>query len=310
MRPILDRIRDGEILLADGAMGTMLMSRGLKPGECPEIFNLRHPKILEEIARLYLAAGADILQTNTFGGSPLKLACYQLEDKTEDINRNAVVVAKNVAQGRAYVSASCGPTGKILKPYGDTEPDAIYAGYVRQMNALWEAKPDIICIETMTDLNEATLAIRAAKATAPSIPVMATMTFEPTPKGFYTIMGVSIPMAVTGLEAAGADIIGSNCGNGVEQMVEIAKKMRERTRKPLVIRPNAGLPQMIENKLTYLETPAFMAEKLTKFIELGVAVIGGCCGTTPEHIRCFRTILNTFRPASIQAPTSPSITAL
>jgi 5-methyltetrahydrofolate--homocysteine methyltransferase len=288
MKKILERVKAGEILVADGAMGTMLFERGLKPGECPEAFNLTQPEVLREIAQLYLAAGAEILQTNTFGASPLKLASYHLADKTEEINREAILITRSVAAERAYVNVSCGPSGKLLKPYGDTEAATVYASFARQMKAIQDAQADIICVETMSDLAEASLAIKAAKAEAPSIPVMATMTFEATKKGFFTIMGVGIPQAVAGLEKAGADIVGSNCGNGVEQMLVIAQQMRQATRLPLAIRPNAGLPQMVNNQPVYMETPAFMAEKLKRLLDFGVSVIGGCCGTTPAHISALR----------------------
>lgn len=295
MENIVTRIGKGEILVSDGAMGTTLLEKGLKPGQCPESLNISRTGVLEDIARAYFEAGADIIQTNTFGASPLKLSLYSLDDKTQIINKKAVQAVKNAVGGKAYVCASCGPTGKLLKPFGDTEPEKIFNGYAIQIKALVEAGADIICVETMTDLAEATLAVKAAKTVSSSIPVMATMTFDHTPRGFYTIMGVSIEKAAKGLEEAGADIIGSNCGNGIENMTAIAKEFGKCSKLPLIIQSNAGLPQMKDGKMTYGETPEFMAGKVPDLIAAGVSIIGGCCGTTPEHITAFRKAVDSRR---------------
>jgi len=295
MKNLLKRLKNGEILVADGAMGTMLMDFGLRPGEPPELLNLTNTKALEEIASLYLDAGADIIQTNTFGASPIKLSFYSLEDKAEEINRNAVLVVRKVVKDRAYISASCGPSGKLLKPYGEVEPEEIYCSFERQIKSLISAGVDIICIETMTDLKEATLAIKAAKTISPSTPVIATMTFDPTPKGFYTVMGVNIEDAAQGLEEAGADIIGSNCGNGIENMIKISKEFKKFSSLPLIIRSNAGIPRMQGNEPIYPETPEFMAEKAKELVSIGISIIGGCCGTTPEHIKVLRKMVDSIR---------------
>ncbi len=287
MKPLLERIGEGEILVADGAMGTMLMERGLNPGKPPESFNLTKINVLEEIAKLYFEAGSEIIQTNTFGGSPLKLSMYSLEDETEQINRNAVSAVRKAVGDKAYVSGSCGPSGRLLKPYGDVEQEKMYGNFEKQMHALINAGVDIICVETMTDLVEATLAVRAAKTILSSIPVVATMTFDPTPKGFYTIMGISVEQAAKGLQDAGADIIGSNCGNGIENMIEIAREFKKYSALPIIIQSNAGIPEMGDTTV-YPETPEFMAEKSKKLVTTGVSIIGGCCGTTPEHIKKIR----------------------
>ncbi|MCD4847492.1 MAG: homocysteine S-methyltransferase family protein [Candidatus Aegiribacteria sp.] len=291
MKKILERLNNGEILVADGAMGTMLFEMGLKSGECPEGLNLSRIDILKDIARLYLDAGADIIQTNTFGGSPLKLASYSLEDEAPMINRNAVKAVKSVVEGRAYVSASCGPCGKILKPYGNTDPEDIYESFEIQMQAFAESGCDVICIETMMDLGEMLLALKAAKKKAPGIPVMATMTYDPTPKGFFTIMGDTIEKTSCELEEAGADVVGSNCGNGIENMIRIAREYRKHTTLPLIIQSNAGLPLIENGELIYPETPEFMAQKSKELVDAGVSIIGGCCGTTPEHIQAIRRAL-------------------
>jgi 5-methyltetrahydrofolate--homocysteine methyltransferase len=295
MEPLLDRLARGEVLVADGAMGTMLFERGLRPGQCPEAINLERPELLEEIAALYLDAGAEIIQTNTFGASPAKLAMYELEDKTGPINSRAVQAVRRAVGDRALVSGSCGPSGRLLKPYGDADPDDILTGFSRQARALIDAGVDLICVETMTDLTEATLAVRAAKDVSPDIPVMATMTFDPTPRGFYTIMGVSIEQAAAGLVDAGADVVGSNCGNGIENMVLIARQLRACTDHPLLIQSNAGLPKTRDDRLVYEDTPEFMAAKVKDLLAAGVSVIGGCCGTAPEHIRAIRVAVDAAR---------------
>jgi len=292
MRSILDHLKKGKILVSDGAMGTMLFERGLRSGDCPELLNLSKPKILEEIAQIYFEAGADIIQTNTFGGSPLKLSDYGLEDKCEEINFNAVESVRKVIGENAYLSGSCGPSGRLLKPYGDIEPELLLAGFERQMDALIKAGVDIICVETMTDLHEATLAVRAAKNINPDIPVMVSMTFDKIPKGYYTIMGVSIEDAVKGLEDAGADIIGSNCGNGIDNMIELAKQIKEFSDRPILIQSNAGLPENNNGEIVYPESPSYFEDKTLELIEAGVSIIGGCCGTTPEHIRVIRKIVD------------------
>ena len=296
MKNVLSRLKEGEILVADGAMGTLLFERGLRPGDCPESWNLEHPEALEEIAKLYLDAGAQIVQTNTFGGSPLKLASYGLDDRTEEINARAVEAVRRAVGDQALVSGSCGPTGRTLKPYGDTDPEEVAESYVRQTKALVSAGVDVLCIETMMDLSEARSAVEAARTAADDsgrgIPVLATMTFDPTPRGFYTIMGVDVPTAARELAEAGADIVGSNCGNGIEIMVEIAREFRRPTDLPLVVQSNAGLPQPAGDRVVYPETPEFMAEKTRELVAAGVSIVGGCCGTTPEHIRAIRRALD------------------
>jgi 5-methyltetrahydrofolate--homocysteine methyltransferase len=297
MEPLLQRLARGEILVGDGAWGTELMARGLEAGQCPESFNLGRPDVLAEIAVSYLDAGAQFVTTNTFGGSPLKLRSYGLEDRTEAINRRAVEVLREVAGDRAYVWGSVGPTGKMMKPYGNLEEDHVYESFERQIRALAEAGADVICVETMIDLREASLAVRAAKTAAPAIPVMATMTFDPTPRGFFTVMGTDIEGAVKGLELGGADVVGSNCGNGIETMVEIARELNRHAERPIAIQSNAGLPERREGEIVYPESPAFMAQRVPDLIGLGVAVLGGCCGTTPEHIDAIRRGADRLRKA-------------
>lgn len=291
MLSFLENIKSGKTVLSDGAMGSLLMERGLKQGACPEELNLTQPKILEEIAQLYLDAGSDIIQSNTFGASPMKLSEYNLDNKTEEINRAAVSIAKNVVGDQAYVYGSCGPSGKILKPYGDGDPDELQEGFERQIKAMASAHVDAIFIETMTDLKEAIIAVKAAKIVAPNIPVAACMTFEDTPRGFITIMGNRLNDVVAALDAAGADVIGSNCGNGIDKMIQIAVELKKSSSLPLLIQSNAGLPVNRGGEIVYPETPEYFAQKVNDLIEAGVAIIGGCCGTTPDTIRAMRKMM-------------------
>lgn len=295
MENILKRLQRGEVLVGDGALGTMLMQRGLKQGDPPEEINLTKPHILEEIAALYLEAGAEIITTNTFGASPLRLQQFALDEKVGEINRAAVEAVRRVVGNRAYVSASVGPSCKMIKPQGDTDPEEIFASFERQIRDLMRAGPDIICIETMIDVSEAAVAVRAARSAGASIPVIATMTFNRLPQGFFTITGSSVKTAAAALEEAGADIIGSNCGNGMEDMVQLAREFRECSSLPIIIQGNAGLPIAQGPDLVYPETPEFMAQKAAELLALGVQIIGGCCGTTPEHIRAIRKAVDSTK---------------
>jgi 5-methyltetrahydrofolate--homocysteine methyltransferase len=288
MKEFFERLAAGGVLVADGAMGTMLMEHGLDAGQPPESINLKRRDVLERIAKEYLDAGADIIQTNTFGASRVKLSQYGLDENVVEINRNAVAAVKRVSSGKAYVSGSCGPSGRLLKPYGDVDPKTMVDAFREQAGVLIDAGVDVICIETMTDLQEAIYAIKGVRRMSSSIPVLATMTFDPTPKGFRTVMGVSIEEAAKGLEIAGADVVGSNCGNGIEHMILIAREFKRYTKLPVMIQSNAGKPVLQADKVVYPETPEFMAEKAGELIAIGVSIIGGCCGTTPAHIRALR----------------------
>lgn len=290
--PLLERISNGRILVGDGAMGTMLFARGLQTGDCPEKWNLEHPEQLEEIARLYHQAGADIISTNTFGGSALKLQQYDLGDRTEEINAAAVHAVRNAIGNAGYLSVSCGPSGQMIEPLGDVSQNQVYESFLRQLRGATQTQVDLICIETMTDLSEALLALKAAKEAAPGIPVAVTMTFDETPNGFYTMMGVGILQAALELTKAGADFVGSNCGNGIKNMIKIAREFKACSSTPMMIQSNAGLPVLSGDSLTYPETPDFMAEQCRELVALGVSIIGGCCGTTPEHITAIKAIVD------------------
>jgi 5-methyltetrahydrofolate--homocysteine methyltransferase len=292
VRSLSERLAAKEILVADGATGTLLLERGLQAGQPPESITLANPEVLEEIARLYVDAGADIIETNTFGASPLRLAHYGLDDRIEQINRDAVHAARAAAGDRAHVAASVGPSGALLQPMGEATPEQLFDGFRRQLECLVAAGVDCVIVETMVDLTEAQLAVRAAKDIAPETPVFATMTFDATPRGFFTIMGVSVEAAAAGLREAGADAVGSNCGTGIDEMIAIAMEFGRWTDPPIIIQPNAGLPQTEGGKIVYGDTPDFMAQKSSELLAAGASVIGGCCGTTPDHVAAIRAMVD------------------
>ncbi len=272
------------ILLFDGAMGTQLQAAGLEPGTLPESWNLSHPDAVRRIHGAYIDAGARVVTTNSFGGSRFKLDHYGLGEKVREINRQAALLAHEACSGRAFVAGSLGPTGEFLEPLGDVPPDRMKKAFAEQSEALLEGGADIIIVETMMALDEACLAVSAAAES--DVPVIASMTFD-AGRGCRTLMGVDIPTAVSGLLEAGADAVGSNCGNGIEGFIEIIGRMREITEAPLLAEPNAGLPRLENGKTVYSETPEMMASWLPALREAGATLIGGCCGTTPEHIRLF-----------------------
>ncbi|MBT3252141.1 MAG: methionine synthase [Candidatus Marinimicrobia bacterium] len=288
-------LKPGNVLVADGAMGTMLFKAGLKSGECPELLNLEKPEIPADVARQYFNAGSHIIFTNTFGASPVKLADFGLADKAVEINSEAVRIVRKVVGDKAFIAGSCGPSGKMLQPYGESKPDELFSSFKIQAEALINAGADIICIETMSDIQEALLALKATRSISASFPVMVTLTYDKTARGFYTYMGIDIDSTIKKLENEGVDVIGSNCGNGFENMVEIAKQFKKLTSIPLLIQANAGQPRLTVDELVYDETPDYFAENARKLIDLGVSIIGGCCGTTPAHISAIRQVIDTYQ---------------
>jgi len=285
------RLATGRPLLCDGAMGTELFARGLVAGECPERWNLERGETVAEVSRAYAAAGAEMVETNTFGGSPLKLAAYGLAGRAAEINRRGAELAR-LGAGRALIAGSCGPCGDLLEPHGGAARDAVARSFETQLGALAEGGVDAFCVETMTDLDEAVLAVRAARRVAPGVPVLASMTFDATPRGFFTLMGNALADCVRRLVDEGADVVGANCGSGIAVMVEVGRALRAATRAPLVVQANAGLPEQRDGRLVYTEGPELFAERARELVEVGVAVIGGCCGTTPDHIAALRAMID------------------
>lgn len=280
MRSLRERLAGG-VLIGDGGWGSLLAERGLPPGAAPERWTLDHPEVIADVARAYVDSGAEIVTTNTFGGSPMRLAQHHLERDFERINREAVGIVRAAVGDRAYVSASIGPAGTLLSPLGDADPDEVMRGFAEQARILVESGADLLCIETMADLREAEIAVRAARSVSAGVPIMATMTFDITPRGPFTYMGVSVPQAAAALPAAGADIVGANCGAGVEEMLVVANAFLECAAVPIAVQPNAGLPG-------HTVSPDDFARTLAPLAAHGIRIIGGCCGTTPAHIASLR----------------------
>jgi 5-methyltetrahydrofolate--homocysteine methyltransferase len=288
---ILEKIKQNKVLLSDGAWGTFLQAKGLKPGECPELWNLTHKEDVLDIAKSYLLAGSDIIETNSFGGSRIKLAQYCLEDRVSDINQAAAMISREAAGNKKYVAGSVGPTGKMLM-MGDVTEQELYDAFSEQAIALEKGGADIIIIETMSAIDEASIAVKAARENT-KCTVIITMTFSRDMNGeYHTMMGISPEEMVRSMKEAGAHIIGSNCGNGIEDMIGIVKEIRATDKEiPVMIQANAGIPELKDGVTVFRESPQMMASFVPELIQAGANIIGGCCGTTPEHIRAIGKVL-------------------
>tara|TARA_Y100001934_G_scaffold268579_1_gene350812 strand:+ start:47 stop:943 length:897 start_codon:yes stop_codon:yes gene_type:complete len=281
---ILERLATGEILIFDGATGTYLQQHGLEPGGSPELMNADNPDLIQQMARHYFEAGSDIVLTNSFGGNKFMLERYGVGERLYELNKLSAEHAKAVAPDGKYVAGSIGPTGEFIEPLGDVTEDEMYDTFSEMSKAFESGGADAVMIETQLSLDEAMIAIRAAKENTDLV-VMSTMVFDKGPRGYFTMMGTTPEQAVEGLQDAGADIVGTNCGNGIERMIEIAKRMRSVTDKYLVVQSNAGLPIIKNGETHYLESPEFMAKHFNELAQLPINILGGCCGTTDDHIR-------------------------
>jgi 5-methyltetrahydrofolate--homocysteine methyltransferase len=281
-----------DFLLLDGATGSQLIARGLAAGECPELWNVTHMNQVQEIALMYYAAGSDAVMTNTFGGSVLKLKEYGLQERCHELN---FAGARNVVELRPsgrYVIGSIGPCGKMLEPYGDVTEEEVTDSFAIQASAMAEAGVDGFMLETFLDIRELLCAVNAVKKTA-SVPFIASLTYSPTPDGYYTIMGNGIPEAITTLTEAGAFAIGSNCGNGITNMIQVGTQLRNA--KPngiILLKPNAGEPVMKDGVTCYTETAADFENHFKELSAFKPLILGGCCGTGPAHINAFRKLID------------------
>jgi methionine synthase I (cobalamin-dependent) len=281
---ISDWLKTGQFLL-DGGWGTQLQLRGLEVGSHPDLWNLSHPEKVREVAEAYVAAGSDVILTNTFGATRYTLGRHGYEDKVEEINRAGVRISRDAAKGRAKVFASIGPSGVVLM-MGNVSQEDLYSAFLQQAQAIALEEPDGIVVETMSDPTEAVLAVKAAKTTG--LLVAACMVFDSGKNKDRTMMGTTPEQAVEQLIAAGADIIGSNCGQGIDGFIPICRRMRAVTTLPLWMKANAGLPEMVDGKTVYRQTPEKFADSALQLIEAGANFVGGCCGTTPEYIAALK----------------------
>jgi 5-methyltetrahydrofolate--homocysteine methyltransferase len=286
---LLERLRT-EVLLFDGAMGTMLFQAGLQSGACPELWNVERPEAVQNVHFAYFAAGSQIVETNTFGGTRLKLKAFGLEARARELNTAAARLARAVCPPRCYVAGSMGPTGHLpdtFEPLGDTPAEAFYDAFREQALALAEGGADLLAIETMMMPEEAEIAIRAARE-ATDLPVLCSMTFQwNRAKGLdRTMWGTSPAEAATRLRAAGADIVGCNCGDGgPDRVPAILSEMGGAAPGFLAAYPNAGIPRIEGDRTIYDLTPDGMAARVPAMLAAGATIVGGCCGSTPDHIR-------------------------
>ncbi len=287
---LLERLERGELLISDGATGTYLQSRGLEPGGSPEELNASRPELIRQMSKEYFGAGTDMVLTTSFGGNMFMLKKYGYADRVRELNMLAAQNARGAASAGGLVAGSVGPTGEFLEPLGEVTEAEMLDAFVEQVTALEEGGADAIIVETMWAVEEASLAIRATKENT-DLPVIATLTFDKGPRGFFTMMGVEPARGARELSAAGADVVGANCGNGIDAMIEIARDMREAVEGYLLIHSNAGIPVIRKGQIVYPETPEFMAERFKVLADIGINIFGGCCGTTPSHIRALSQAL-------------------
>lgn len=281
MHELIQQLTAAGPVVTDGAWGTQLQARGLRVGACPDEWNLTQPERVEQVARAYVAAGSQIIITNTFGSTRILLRRHGLDDRVVEINRVGVEISRRAAGDRAKVFASIGPSGKMLM-MGEVTETELRDAFAEQARALADGGADALVIETMTDPAEAVLAVAAARETG--LPVVACMTFDSGKDLDRTMMGTTVEQAVETLVEAGTDCIGSNCGQGVEGFVSLCRRLHAATDRPIWIKANAGLPEMVDGQTVYKQTPQGFADYIPEMIEAGAAFVGGCCGTSPDFI--------------------------
>jgi 5-methyltetrahydrofolate--homocysteine methyltransferase len=281
---LADRFPDGRPVLLDGGMGTLLQDRGLDDGGAGELWNVERADEVRTCHEAYAKAGARILTTNTFGGSRPRLRMHGLEGRVHELNRAAAALAREVADAHGLlVAGDLGPTGELLEPLGALTGEEAQALFEEQLRGLADGGIDLVLIETMSDLAEVRVAVAAARSVVPDLPVVATLSFD---TNLRTMMGVRPADAVTALAAEGVDAVGANCGRGPEEMDQIAEQLTAARPEGLLLvaQSNAGLPQVVGDHFEYDATPAVMADHARHLQEIGIDLIGGCCGSTPDHL--------------------------
>lgn len=291
MSAIYEALEKG-ILISDGAMGTMLQGKGLTDGGAPELWNVENPSAIEEVLESYAASGANLITTNTFGGTRGRLQMHGLEDRLFELNKAGAEIARKVADRHpgCFVMGDIGPSGELMEPMGTMTLDDAEALFADQIKGLVAGGVDAILIETMSDLQEVEAAVKAAKSVAPELPIIVTFSFD---TNLRTMMGVKPALAVKTLAAEGVRIIGANCGRGVDEMRVIAKELTEARPEGIYIitQSNAGLPKLVGDEFIYDGTPEEMAKYAQDMKQLGVNVIGSCCGSTPAHTAAMKAAI-------------------
>jgi len=298
MNRLKTALKSKKVIISDGAMGTMLQRAGLPLGIAPEEWNRTQPDKVMNVSLQYFLSGSDLVLTNTFGGHPVKLAKFGLAGETEKLCRLGAELARRAASEAGkpdgIVAASLGPTGEFMKPLGTLEPDEVKAGYAKAAKAAMDGGADAACIETFTAIDEAVIAVEAV--TEIGLPVVATMSFDKGPVGYRTMMGVSPEEAAKKLKEAGAIAVGANCGSvEMADMPAILKLMRKAVKISFIVHANAGRPELRGNETVFPQSPEDIAIAVPEVVKAGARIVGGCCGTTPEHIKSIRKAVDTLR---------------
>jgi len=288
-KSILDLIKE-QVVLLDGAMGSELIAAGLPAGAPSESWNVTAPEKVKQIHKNYFEAGSNAVFTNTFGGTRVKLEAQHHGDKVEEYNAKAVEIVHSVCPDDCFVGGDIGPTGKFLPPVGKATIDDFSENFLEQAKILAENGVDFFFIETMMDIKEAEAAVLAARRVA-NIPIFASITYQKTKRGYFTVMGNSIDQCVTILEKAGADVIGANCTIGSDDMIELIIQLRDATKLPISAKPNAGMPELRKGETVYPTIPEDFAQDIAQIVNAKANVVGGCCGTDPRYIRKIAELL-------------------
>ena len=286
MHSLIEQLLAESPVLSDGAWGTELQARGLTIGEFPDVWNLTYSERVMGVAKGYVDAGSRVILTNTFGANRVRLKETQWSDKLKEINRRGVEISRAAAKGKAFVFASIGPSGKLIMS-GEVSAEDLAAAFEEQAQALAEGGADALVVESMSDLQEAQIAVSAAHRTG--LPVVASMVFDSGRNKDRTMMGTTPEEAASGLTEAGADVVGANCGQGIEGFAGICGRLRRATRLPIWIKPNAGLPEIVDGRAAYRTTAASFASYVPGLLQAGASFVGGCCGTNPEFIGAIKT---------------------
>jgi 5-methyltetrahydrofolate--homocysteine methyltransferase len=281
---LLNRLEE-EVLVLSGAMGTMMAKMGADLGGCIGQWIVEHPEVYRDLVGDYFRGGCDIVSGGTFNLNRISLAKFGLEEKAGELNRGMIRILKSVQPEGKYVAGSMGPMGRMLKPLGDVDPQEAFEAFSEQARALADGGAEIVIVLTMYDLEEAVIALRAAKKET-SLPVFVSLAFNPGAQGYRTMMGVSPEAAARSLEAEGADVIGANCGSvTLDQMTEVIRLMKASCRRPLIAKPNAGSPKVVEGKEQYTASPEEFSEHVESWVEAGARIVSACCGSGPLHLK-------------------------